>query len=158
LTIHNVEISGPRNSTVIPGRVDAQISLRIVPDQSLETIVKSLRDYLNKSFASLQSSNSLEINVKHTADWWLGNLDDHWFQALEGAVQEEWGTEPLRIREGGSIPSVPYLEKEFGCHALHLPMGQSSDQAHLPDERISLVNLEKGKAVIERFLRSVATK
>ena len=52
--------------------------------------------------------------------------------------------EPLRIREGGvsflgdklmtyrahliiqSIPSVPYLEKEFACHALHLPMGQSS--------------------------------
>jgi hypothetical protein len=25
-----------------------------------------------------------------------------------------------------SIPSVPYLEKEFGCHALHLPLGQSS--------------------------------
>ncbi|KAF5315326.1 hypothetical protein D9619_006998 [Psilocybe cf. subviscida] len=158
LTIHNVEISGPRNSTVIPGRVDAQISLRVVPDQDLETIVQSLCDYLNQSFAGLQSSNSLEINVKHTADWWLGSLDDHWFKALEGAVQEEWGTEPLRIREGGSIPSVPYLEKEFGCHALHLPMGQSSDQAHLPDERISLVNLEKGKAVIERFLRSVATK
>jgi acetylornithine deacetylase/succinyl-diaminopimelate desuccinylase-like protein len=30
------------------------------------------------------------------------------------------------------------------------------DQAHLPDERISLVNLQKGKAVIERFLVKVA--
>ena len=81
--------------------------------------------------------------MNHTADWWLGNLDDHWFKALESAVEEEWGVEPLRIREGGvsfiptlhiskmltrtqSIPSVPYLEKEFGCHALHLPMGQST--------------------------------
>ena len=98
--------------------------------------------------------------------------------------------EPLRIREGGvsflgdklltyrahliiqSIPSVPYLEKEFSCRALHLPMGQSSvgskliffvlfllmnqDQAHLPNERISIKNLRKGKAVIERFLLKVS--
>lgn len=65
---------------------------------------------------------------------------------MENAIREEWGVEPLRIREGGvrlfmlsvqlvfnltpislqSIPSVPYLEKEFICHALHLPMGQST--------------------------------
>ena len=30
------------------------------------------------------------------------------------------------------------------------------DQAHLPDERISLANLQKGKAVIERFILKVA--
>ncbi|KAJ3751466.1 WD40-repeat-containing domain protein [Lentinula detonsa] len=34
LTIHNVEVSGPNNSTVIPGTVNSQISLRIVPDQN----------------------------------------------------------------------------------------------------------------------------
>lgn len=85
--------------------------------------------------------------MDHTADWWLGDLDDPWFKALENAVYNEWGIEPLRIREGGvgvpayilvllltkltrliskSIPSVPFLEKELKCHALHLPMGQSS--------------------------------
>ncbi|KAF8908992.1 hypothetical protein CPB84DRAFT_1673831 [Gymnopilus junonius] len=157
-TIHNVEISGPKNATVIPGTVSAQLSLRLVPDQDLDTIVKSLRDYLQKSFDNLQSPNKLIINVEHTADWWLGDLDGHWFKSLESAVQEEWGEEPLRIREGGSIPSIPYLEKEFGCHALHLPMGQSSDQAHLPNERISLANLRKGKAVIERFLLKAASQ
>lgn len=30
------------------------------------------------------------------------------------------------------------------------------DQAHLPNERISLSNLRRGKSVIERFLLSVA--
>lgn len=39
--------------------------------------------------------------MDHTADWWLGVLDDPWFKALESAVQQEWGIEPLRIREGG---------------------------------------------------------
>ncbi|KAF9013391.1 hypothetical protein BDQ17DRAFT_1386947 [Cyathus striatus] len=158
LTIHSLEVSGPKNATVIPGTVKAQVSIRIVPDQDLDTIVKSLCDHLKYSFKAFQSPNTLRVNVEHTADWWLGQLDGPWFQGLESAVQEEWGIEPLRIREGGSIPSIPYLEKEFGCHALHLPMGQSSDQAHLPDERISLVNLHKGKAVAERFLLKMANK
>jgi len=157
LTVHNIEISGPKNATVIPGKVMSQVSLRIVPDQDLNTIVKSLCDHLQSSFQSFQSPNELKVSIEHTADWWLGNLDDTWFQALEGAVRDEWGVEPLRIREGGSIPSVPYLEKEFGCHALHLPLGQSSDQAHLPNERISLSNLYRGKSVIERFLLNVKT-
>ena len=106
------------DATIIPGTVTARLSLRIVPDQDLDTIVRSLRDYLQTSFHLLQSTNSLQvstfkikrnlnlissnkINIDHTADWWLGNLDDHWFKWMETAVQEEWGVEPLRIREGG---------------------------------------------------------
>jgi len=156
LTVHNIDVSGPKNSTVIPGKIKACVSIRIVPDQDLDTIANSLTDYIQRSFKTLDSPNKLEVSIDHTADWWLGDLDDPWFKALEGAIRDEWGLDPLRIREGGSIPSVPYLEKEFCCHALHLPLGQSSDQAHLPNERISLSNLRRGKSVIERFLLSVA--
>jgi hypothetical protein len=39
--------------------------------------------------------------VDRTADWWLGELDDDYFRALENAVRDEWQAEPLRIREGG---------------------------------------------------------
>ncbi|EFI27177.1 hypothetical protein CC1G_15002 [Coprinopsis cinerea okayama7 len=156
LTIHTIEVSGPKHATVIPGSVKAQISLRIVPDQDLDRTSKSLIDYLKKVYHGFRSPNKLEISVNHTADWWLGRLDDPWFKALESAVRETWGEEPLRIREGGSIPSVPYLEKEFGCHALHFPMGQASDQAHLPNERISLINLHKGRDVVQRFFRKAA--
>ncbi|KAH9917958.1 Zn-dependent exopeptidase [Fomitopsis serialis] len=155
LTVHNVEVSGPRNSTVIPATVKAHVSVRIVPDQDLETIANSLREHLTAAFVTMQSPNKLKVSIDHTADWWLGDLDGPWFHALETAVQAEWGVEPLRIREGGSIPSVPYLEKEFSCHALHLPLGQSSDEAHLPNERISLSNLRRGKQVVERFLLNV---
>ncbi|KAG6372816.1 hypothetical protein JVT61DRAFT_7223 [Boletus reticuloceps] len=156
LTVHNVSVSGPGNPTVIPGMVTTKLSLRIVPDQDLDTISRALVSHLNASFDAFGSPNKLSITIDHTADWWLGDLDDPWFKALESAVREEWSVEPLRIREGGSIPSVPCLEKMFGCRALHLPLGQSSDRAHLPNERISLANLQRGKAVLERFLTKVA--
>ncbi|EIW59658.1 Zn-dependent exopeptidase [Trametes versicolor FP-101664 SS1] len=157
LTIHNVEVSGPRNSTVIPSKVRAHISVRIVPDQALEEIAAAVQEHLRNEFGRMRSPNTLNVTIDQTADWWLGSLDDPWFHALESAVKDEWGVDPLRIREGGSIPSVPYLEKEFSCHALHLPLGQSTDQAHLPDERISLSNLRRGKRVVERFLANVAS-
>jgi di- and tripeptidase len=85
-----------------------------------------------------------QVTIDRTADWWLGDLEGQYFKALERAVEAEWGVKPLRIREGGvrgitlsrikmpnllisqSIPSMPWLEKEFSCPALHLPMGQSS--------------------------------
>ncbi|KAI5122438.1 hypothetical protein M0805_008751 [Coniferiporia weirii] len=155
LSIHSLEVSGPGNATVIPASVKAKVSLRIVPDQGLETIVRSLKEHLQSSFEAIKSPNKLHVTIDNATDWWLGDIEGHWFQALEGAVKDEWGVEPLRIREGGSIPSVPYLEKEFKCRALHLPLGQSSDRAHLNNERISLDNLQRGKSVIERFLKAV---
>lgn len=79
----------------------ARVSIRIVPDQDLDTIAKTLQDHLRTTFESMGSPNSIEVSIPHRADWWLGNLDDLWFTALEDAVRDEWGVEPLRIREGG---------------------------------------------------------
>jgi len=39
--------------------------------------------------------------VDHTADWWLGDLTHPWFLELERAIRDEWGAEPMRVREGG---------------------------------------------------------
>jgi hypothetical protein len=39
--------------------------------------------------------------VDHTADWWLGDLTHPWFLELERAIYDEWGAEPMRVREGG---------------------------------------------------------
>lgn len=110
----------PADPTVIPSRVKSQVSVRIVPDQSLDTIAKNLCDFLTAKFAELRSRNSIEVcnvlvaspvdpsfiaiskvKIGHKADWWLGRLDDEWFESLEASVREEWDVTPLRIREGG---------------------------------------------------------
>ncbi|KAI8931812.1 hypothetical protein NX059_011449 [Plenodomus lindquistii] len=57
---------------------------------------------------------------------------------------------PLYIREGGSIPSIRFLEKEFNAPAAHLPCGQASDSAHLDNERLRLVNLFNSKKIFKR--------
>ena len=92
-----------------------------------------------------------------------------------------WGVEPLTVREGGTLPITAFLMHELGAPAIHVPLGlirelivvsskyyvvityhqrincdgvragQSSDSAHLPNERIRMENLWKGKVLYPAF-------
>lgn len=65
------------------------------------------------------------------------------------------GRKPLYIREGGSIPAIRFLEKEFGAPAAHLPCGQAGDAAHLENERIRMVNLIKSRSIFGEVFRKL---
>ncbi|CEQ42056.1 SPOSA6832_03827, partial [Sporobolomyces salmonicolor] len=171
LSVHKVGVPGPADKTLIPNTATASVSIRIVPDQSLLDIVEKLKAHLNRSFASLRTHNKLsvrrhfrhflssrslsqtmlmrrrevmvkQVDISHVSDWWLGDVHSPYFSALATCIESTWGLKPLFIREGGSIPSLPFLEREFGADAVHFPMGTSSDGAHLSDERIRILNLE----------------
>lgn len=62
---------------------------------------------------------------------------------------------PLYIREGGSIPAIRFLEKEFDAPAAHLPCGQASDNAHLDNERLRLVNLYKSRDIFRQVFKEL---
>lgn len=163
LTIHRVSVSGPSNATIIPRSASASISLRIVPDQELAAIKDCLVDYLRIEYARFGSGNKLSVTIEHEAEPWLGDPENSAFRTLEDAIMEEWSVgeagekkekvRPLYIREGGSIPTARFLEKEFGAMAAHLPCGQASDSAHLHNERLRLVNLYKVRGVVFRLGR-----
>ncbi|KAI7828629.1 hypothetical protein BC939DRAFT_526712 [Gamsiella multidivaricata] len=157
LTIHQVDVSGPKNRTVIPRSAKASVSMRVVPDQEVAEIIKSFEEHVRTVFGQLDTENDIEVDIKVVADWWLGDTEDRFFKAAESAVEQEWGQKPLFIREGGSVPAIRWLEKRLKAAAVHIPMGQSSDQAHLNNERIRLQNLNSGKRVIKAFLKELRT-
>ncbi|WVR07349.1 hypothetical protein IAU60_004390 [Kwoniella sp. DSM 27419] len=156
-SIANITSSGSGNKTVIPKKVCADISMRIVPDQKLEQIVESLKEYCTQVFKKLGSPHAFDIQVTHSASWWLASLDSPYLKALEASVQDVWGVPPLKIREGGTVPTVFWLEKEFDAPCVHLPLGQSSDAGHLANERMRLTNLRNGKRVFEAYLARLAS-
>lgn len=157
LTVHQVTNSSTAHSTVIPKAVEASVSLRIVPDQNLQAIQTQFHRTIHSHFQHMHTPNRVDVEVFHCADWWLGSTVGPAWDALVAAVEAEWGSQVRIIREGGSIPGMALLEKELNAKALHLPMGQASDHAHLPNERIRLVNLEKGQAVVRRFFVALGT-
>lgn len=41
------------------------------------------------------------------------------------------------------MPVIRFLQDVFRVPAVHVPMGQASDAAHLPNERIRVTNLRR---------------
>ncbi|KAH7347142.1 WD repeat-containing protein [Plectosphaerella cucumerina] len=175
LTIHRYKVSGPDGS-LVSSHASANISLRLVPGQEVEQVIESLTSFLQSQFDELGSENSLSVQIDNQAEPWLGNPNNAIFRTLEEAIIKAWAPvfaqptdsdsedssdtdddnaseresrprRPLYIREGGSIPAIRFLEKEFKAPAAHLPCGQSSDSAHLDNERLRVVNLVKSREI-----------
>ncbi|KAI9736581.1 MAG: hypothetical protein M1818_006092 [Claussenomyces sp. TS43310] len=222
LTIHRYKVSGPDGS-LVSGQASATISLRLVPNQEVDEVIKSLMSFVETSFATLDTHNHLTVTIDNQADPWLGDPDNEIFQTLEEAIVKVWGPigesrrgstagtkpsrkmtngaspsvkptpattltltngsdhtslasssqesepdrtiseprkgrRPLYIREGGSIPSIRFLEKEFRAPAAHLPCGQASDSAHLDNERLRLSNLYKSREIFKYVFKELSRK
>jgi len=127
-------------------------------------------------FSLFLRGNNLKVSKDHIGDWWLGNpfstptpaldaattcfnyhLTGEYYKAAARAIRQVWGVDPNFIREGGTIPITRFLEDRLGTSAVHLPLGQATDAAHLPNERIHLENLLKGKLVFQQFLTELAS-
>ncbi|KAI8330555.1 hypothetical protein BD560DRAFT_416277 [Blakeslea trispora] len=152
LTVHKIDVS-INNPTIIPRSAQACVSMRVVPDQAISDICTQFSDYVNTVFSKeLKSDNVIEVTIDSAAEYWLGDLESKYFKAVERAIENEWQVKPLYIREGGSIPAVRWLEKLCQAPAIHIPFGQSSDQAHLHNERIRLLNLHAGRRIIKNLI------
>ena len=184
LTIHRMNVSGPEGS-LISSHATANVSLRLVPGQEVDKVIASLEQFLRDEFAKFESQNTLTIRIDNRAEPWLGVPGNYIFRTLEEAVIKAWGLggadgtrakdrasnalgtgsartaaeksprKPLYIREGGSIPAIRFLEKEFGAPAAHLPCGQASDSAHLDNERLRVTNLLKSRDIFGMVFRKL---
>lgn len=151
LSVTSVETpsTGP---SIIPSRAVARMSIRTVPDQDHSRIIALCTDHLEKAFAKLGTKNTISVQVERQGAWWLGDLKQNpFFKTTEMALEKVWGQRPSYIREGGSIPIMSRLEKELQTQGLILPLGQSLDNAHLPNERVSLEGLTRGVEVFKEI-------
>lgn len=156
LTIHKFEVSGPNNETIIPKTATASISIRIVPNQDIQDVKKCLLQHLEGSFEGLKSENTMTLKIHHEVEPWLGDVGNDFYKVLHSNLKKNWdGVEPLLIREGGSIPSIRFLEKTFKAPACQVPGGQASDNAHLRNEKIRVLNLFKLKDVIKGSIKDL---
>ena len=77
-------------------------------------------------------------------------------EAVARALEEVWGRPPVYTREGGTSPVVAELKETLGAPIVLLGLGLPDDNLHAPNEKLDLVNLEKGVEVIRRFHRLLA--
>ena len=147
---------GPTRFSVIPHKVVGQLSIRFVAKQDPHKLVDSVKRHIQKAFDALKSSNKVRVSVHNIGDAWEGGGNHNLYEAASNALKMCWGDTPLYTYEGGTMPVTSTLEKSLQAPALLIPLGQSTDNPHLANERIRSVNLIQGKNVMRTLVEEVA--
>jgi acetylornithine deacetylase/succinyl-diaminopimelate desuccinylase-like protein len=139
---------GEGAKTVLPSKVTAKISARLVPNQSSEKMTKKLLHY----FTSIApSSVTVKAFEHHGGEPYLTPIDSKGYKAATRAIETTFGKTPVPVRGGGSIPISTILEKELGVKIIFMGFGLDSDNLHSPNEKYGITNFNKGIETIPYF-------
>ena len=144
---------GPGPKTVLPCTAGAKLSFRLVPDQDPKTISQLFRAHVERV---CPRGVTCEVREHHGAPAVLVNVETPGVRAAVRAIEAGFGTPPVFIREGGSIPVVGLLKDQLGVDTLLLGWGQSDDNLHGPNEKFSLADFHRGIKTNAHLLAELA--
>ena len=79
------------------------------------------------------------------------------FTHAEKAIKGSFGTKPIYLREGGSIPIISDLKEVVGLDSLLIGLFTPEDNLHAPNESFHLGILEKAISAFEEFFVDLAS-
>jgi len=143
--------AGPK--AVIPDRAVVKLNFRLVPDQEPEEIERLFRCHVDhctpstvRSFVRKQSSaRPAVIDRRHPA-----------MRAAVSAYRYGFGSTPVFLRSGGTIPVIALLRDILGMHTVLMGFALPDDGRHAPNEKFHLPNFFKGIATSIHFLAQMA--
>ena len=138
--------------TVLPARVTAKISTRLVADQVPAAIQGQLEAYL-----AAKTPAGITWTVQEHSKGPGSTMDrkSAYVQAAAKALEDVFGTVPLFTRQGGSVPVVGLMQEQLGVDSVMLGFGLPDDGIHGPNERQYLPNFYRGIETHIRFLSAL---
>jgi acetylornithine deacetylase/succinyl-diaminopimelate desuccinylase-like protein len=133
--------TGEGAKTVLPAHAMAKVSFRLVPDQNPGVVEKLLRAHIKRV---APPGVTVTVTALHGGRPWRADLDGPLYDAARTALHVAFGREPVIVGEGGSIPVVGDFERILGVPVLLVGFGLPGENAHAPDEWISVDNLRRG--------------
>jgi acetylornithine deacetylase/succinyl-diaminopimelate desuccinylase-like protein len=145
--------TGEGSKTVLPARAMAKVSFRLVPDQDPRRVERLFREHVERvAPAGVRAT----VRALHGGDPWRARLGGPLYEAAARALETAFGRAPVYAGEGGSIPIVPAFERVLGAPVLLMGFGLPGENAHAPDEWMSLENFEKGTHAAAALLAELA--
>ena len=146
--------TGEGSKTVLPAYAMAKVSCRLVPDQDPKRIAKLFRKHVE---TVAPKGVTVEVLVLHGGKPWRARLEGRLHEAGARALRDAFGREAIFAGEGGSIPIVSEFERVLGAPALLMGFGLPGENAHAPDEWMSVENFEKGTHASARLLEELTS-
>lgn len=144
--------TGEGTKTVIAGEARAKISFRLVHDQNPDAIQKNFRAFVasqipadcSVDFIGYKGSRAVQVRE-----------DSPELRKAAAALKEEWGSEPVILGMGGSIPICGDFKRVLGLDALLIGFGLDDDRIHSPNEKYDLQSFQKGQRSWARIIEAL---
>ncbi len=144
---------GPGAKTVLPASGGAKLSMRLVPDQDPQKIAAAVTAHLERA---APVAVSIEVEVLSATGPVLIEVEGPFVEAATEALADTWGAQPVRVREGGSIPIVATFAEVLQVPVLLMGFGLADDRLHSPNEKFDIPHFYNGIRTIARLLDRIA--
>ncbi|MDH7514729.1 MAG: dipeptidase [Bacteroidota bacterium] len=146
--------TGPGVKTVLPAQAHAKVSMRLVANQDPSKIAKLFAQHVKKIAPdTVRTEIKLYDNNGYPA---LTPIDSPGMRAAADAIKMVYGKAPFFTREGGSIPVVADFQQLLKVDAVLLGFGLPDDNLHAPNEKLDLIQFEKGLETVAAFFERYA--
>lgn len=144
---------GEGSKTIVPSFAVAKITCRLVPDQQPRTVYRLIARHLRRI---CPKSVRLTITEGHHSAAHLSGRSKTGVQAAVRALARVHGREPVFVREGGSLPILNDFKRWLGGEIVLVGLGLPDDNWHSPNEKMDLLNYQRGIAASVELLRELA--
>jgi acetylornithine deacetylase/succinyl-diaminopimelate desuccinylase-like protein len=128
--VHGIKggYTGPDIKTIVPHTAEAKISLRLVPDQTPEEVVKLVVDFVKAK------NPDVEVVVLDGLRPYLGEFTGPYFTAANHAMKLAFDKEAAYTREGGSIGAALSMNETLAAPVVFLGLSLPEHGYHAINE------------------------
>ncbi len=147
--------TGEGAKTVLPATAMAKVSCRLVPDQDPREIERLMQAHVERV---APAGVTVTVRALHGGSPWRAVLDGPLYDAARTALTAAFHTPPVITGEGGSIPVVGDFQRILRAPVLLMGFGLPGENAHAPNEWLSVENFTKGLRAVAVLYEELGKK
>ena len=145
---------GEGSKTVIPARAKAKVSMRLVPRQDPAKIFASLAAYLETLGTAGVQLSLVQLGAAPAV---LAGVDHPGIAAARNAFLKSFGSEPVLVREGGSVPVTLDFQEALDPMLMLTGFGLPDDALHSPNEKMDLEQYHLGTEMVLHLMEELGS-
>jgi acetylornithine deacetylase/succinyl-diaminopimelate desuccinylase-like protein len=140
--------TGTGAKTVIPAKAVAKVSIRLVPRQDPDKIIRSVQQFVKEN---TPRGIKCDVRVLSAGPGLMVNTDHPAIRVAAKAFSDIFGRSTVFTRSGGSIPIVGDFATHLGIPTILMGFGLPDDGLHSPNEKYNIRNYYDGIRTLAHF-------
>ena len=141
---------GPGVKTIVPGKGELKVSMRLVPNQRPQKIAALLKKFLRSK------NPDIKVEVEGMLEPFQGVRTGPYVEAARRASRAGFGKDPAFIREGGSIGAAVMMQRAWRVPILFMGLSLPEHGYHAPNEYFDWGQASQGMRAFAVYFQEVA--